>query len=182
MAIYTKRGDKGMTSLYDDKNRQNIRVSKSSSKIKAIGAVDEVNSYLGICVTHSKDNKTKKYLISIQKDLFTIGSILAGSKLSFSSAKTKKFERKIDELEGILPPLKNFILPGGTKLSSHLQYARSLTRRAERSVVGLTKKETVKPQVLIYLNRLSDFLFMLSREENHKKKIKEEVWVGNKKR
>lgn len=167
MAIYTKRGDKGETSLYDSTSRQNIRVSKDSRRINAIGAIDELNSYLGM---------TSADLKEIQRDLFTIGSILAGAKLRFGKAKTKKLEKTIDKLEGKLPVLKNFILPGGSRLAAHLQYARALTRRAERQVVALSEVDKIKPEVLIYLNRLSDYLFMLARKANFDAEVKEEVW------
>lgn len=181
MAIYTRRGDKGETSLYCAANKQ-IRVSKSSPRINAIGSVDELNSYIGVCLTFCEDKKFEKYLVDTQKDLLAIGSILAGSKLAFSKAKTKKLEKIIDEFEKTLPLLKNFILPGGTKFASHLQYARSLTRRAERNLVSMSKKEKVRPQILEFINRLSDFMFILSRAENYKNNVEEEVWVGNKHR
>lgn len=180
MAIYTKRGDKGETSLYDIENRQNKRVSKYSTKINTIGLIDELNSYIGICVSYSKEKQFKKFLINIQKDLLTIGSILAGSKLVFSKTKTRKLENIIDDIEGRLPALNNFVIPGGSTLSSHLQYARSLSRKAERNVVALSQEESIKPQILMFLNRLSDFLFMLSRQENHNSGVKEEIWIGKK--
>ncbi|MBI3443498.1 cob(I)yrinic acid a,c-diamide adenosyltransferase [Candidatus Woesebacteria bacterium] len=177
MAIYTKRGDKGKTSLYDKANRQDVRVDKDSTRVKAIGAIDELNSFLGICLSFNG----YKSLKDIQKDLFTIGSILAGAKLRFSKTKTIKLEREIDKLEGRLPVLKNFILPGGSPLSSHLQYARALARRTERRVVVLSKEDKTKPQILSYLNRLSDFLFMLARKSNFDWGIKEEAWIGKRK-
>lgn len=167
MAIYTKRGDKGETSLYDKNSRQNIRVSKDSLRIGAIGAIDELNSYLGVASTNLKD---------IQRDLFTIGSILAGARLSFGKAKTKKLEKTIDKLEGKLPVLKNFILPGGTSEAAHLQYARALCRRAERELVSLSKTQDINPNILTFMNRLSDYLFMFARKANYDAKIKEETW------
>ena len=117
----------------------------------------------------------------IQKDLFVIGSILAGSELKFFRSKTKKLEKTIDKLEGELPVLKNFIIPGGSKDSAYFQYARALARRAERRVVALSKVERVKPQILSYLNRLSDYLFILARYANFGEGIKEEVWKGSRK-
>lgn len=180
MAIYTKRGDKGKTSLLDENNTQRKRVSKDSLKINAVGAIDELNSSLGIAASFCKEQKTGKLIEDVQKDLFKIGSIIAGSKLRFTKTKTKKLERIIDELEGKLPVLKNFILPGGSKFASHLHFSRSLSRKAERKVVALSKKNKLKPQILTYLNRLSDFLFMLAREANHKKGTKETFWKGTK--
>jgi cob(I)alamin adenosyltransferase len=178
MVIYTKRGDKGETALYDKESRQNIRVPKASLKIGAIGAVDELNSSLGITIAVSKDSELARRLKEVQRNLLRIGSILAGSKLSFGKAQTKKLEKLLDKLEGSLPVLKNFILPGGSPAAAQLQYARALARRAERKVVALSKAEAVKSQILTYLNRLSDYLFMLARKVNHDSEIKEEVWKG----
>lgn len=178
MAIYTKRGDRGRTSLYDCANAQRKRVVKSSARIEAIGAIDELNSYLGVCLSLTSVKDLEKNLKSIQKDLFTIGSILAGSKLRFFRSRTFNLERKIDKMEKKLPVLKNFILPGGSVFASRLQYSRALTRRAERKVVALSEVETVKPQILMYLNRLSDFLFILARKVNDNLMVNEEVWPG----
>lgn len=180
MAIYTKRGDRGETSLYDKMSRQNVRVSKNSLRIRTIGAIDELNSFLGVVVANSSDSVLVKRIKEIQRNLLTIGSILAGSPLRFSRSKTKRLEKTIDRLEGKLPILKNFIVPGGSQVAAHLQYARALARRAERLVVALSEVERVKLQILVYLNRLSDAIFMLAREANAKAKIKEEVWLGKK--
>lgn len=181
MAIYTKRGDRGETSLYDEKNAQRVRVSKNSLVVEALGTIDELNSFLGVSRTFCDDKKLDDFIKEIQKNLLTIGSITAGSKLRFSKVKTKQLEKKIDDLEGSLPVLKNFILPGGSKLAAHLHYSRSLSRRTERVFVRLSKKVEVKEQVLIYLNRLSDTLFMLARGVNASKGVKDYVWEGNKK-
>jgi cob(I)alamin adenosyltransferase len=180
MAIYTKRGDKGKTSLFDQNNTQRKRISKDSLRINAVGAIDELNSSLGIATSFCKDRKIGKLIKDVQKDLFKIGSIIVGSKLRFTKIKTKRLERAIDELEGNLPVLKNFILPGGTKSASHLHFSRSLSRKAERKVVALSKKRQVKPEILTYLNRLSDFLFMLAREVNYRERVKETSWKGTK--
>ncbi|MFZ5932692.1 MAG: cob(I)yrinic acid a,c-diamide adenosyltransferase [Patescibacteria group bacterium] len=174
MAIYTKKGDKGQTSLFNQ-----TRVAKDSLKIEAIGAVDEVTSYLGIISSESKE--LKKVLSSIQKDLFTLGAILAGAHLSFSKTKIKKLEKIIDELEEELPVLKNFVLPQGTPSSAELFFARALARRAERRVVALAKKERRAGRIIPYLNRLSAALFMLAREVNFKAQVKEELWKGSSK-
>lgn len=174
MAIYTKKGDKGETSIFNKE-----KTSKDSLKINAIGTIDEVNSYLGVIISESPE--LKKSINEIQKNLFVIGSILAGAPLRFSKAKTRKLERIIDNLEGSLPVLKNFILPGGSKIGANLHFARTLVRRAERAVVSFNSLEAVKPEILVYLNRLSDYLFMLARNENFKEGVKEEVWKGSSK-
>src|SRR3990167_10627007 len=176
MVIYTKRGDKGETSLYDVESRQNIRVSKDSLRIRAIGAVDETNTFLGVCVSISGDKKLNTLLKGIQESLFRIGAILAGAKLRFSKSKTKTLEKEIDKLEGTLPVLKNFILPGGTPLSASLHVVRVLVRRAERELVALNEVEGVNPEILTFLNRLSDYLFMLARKVNFEAGVKESIW------
>jgi cob(I)alamin adenosyltransferase len=176
MPIYTKKGDEGETGLFNAKKNEKRRVSKDSLRINAIGSIDELNSFLGICITFCDYKETTALLKEIQGNLLTIGSILAGSNLRFFASKTKKLEKVIDELDAKLPPLSNFILPGGSKLSAHLQYARSRARRAERNVVALNKVEVVRPQILTYLNRLSDFLFMLARDANFRSGIEDERW------
>ncbi len=163
MAIYTRKGDKGL--------------AKDSLKIQAIGTIDEVNSFLGVA-SFGMNLKEKKILEEIQKNLFTIGAILAGANLRFYASKTKKLERQIDKLEKELPPLKNFILPGGSLEGGRLHFARTLVRRAERVIVVFSREEKVKPQILVYLNRLSDFLFVLARKVNYDKGIREEIWKG----
>lgn len=175
MVIYTKRGDKGETNLLNKLSSQKKRISKASLIISAIGAVDEVNSFLGIIASNA-DPELREILREIQEELFLIGSILAGANLRFYSTKIKWLEKQIDEMDKILPPLKNFIFPGGTEIGAQLHFSRSLTRRTERAVVRLSKKERVKPQIIRYLNRLSDFLFMLARKVNSDAKIKEEIW------
>ncbi len=181
MVIYTKRGDRGKTSLYDKTSAQRERTSKHSLKIEAIGAIDELNSYLGVVIAASEDTVLNSKLKEVQRNLLTIGSQLAGSDLRFFKTNTQHLEKEIDEMEGRLSVLANFILPGGSKSASHLQYARTLARKAERKLVSLNSKKTVKPQILSYINRLSDYLFMLARDENSKLEIKDEVWVGRKK-
>jgi len=176
VVIYTKKGDRGKTGLYDAK-----RVGKDSLKIKVIGAVDEANSYLGIVLAESKGKTMSQAIHSIQKNLFAIGAILAGKKLVFSISKTKELEKQIDLIEGNLPPLSHFILPGGSKLAAHLHFSRSLARRAERMVVNLSRKEKVDPNILTFLNRLSDLLFILARKVNHDLGTEEVIWKGKNK-
>ncbi len=181
MAIYTKKGDKGKTSLFNKQPAHATRVSKDSLKIKAIGAIDELNSFLGLAKSFCLDTKLQKIISGLQKDLLTVGSILAGSNLRFSKTKIKKLEKMIDKWEGQLPALSSFILPGGTPLSSQLHVARSACRAAEREITALSETEKVKDSIKAYINRLSDFLFMLARVANFNEKVKEEVWIGNKK-
>lgn len=181
MTIYTKRGDKGETSLFDPQNAQRVRIGKDSLKVEVIGRIDELNSYLGIAIGEISDKNIANDLREIQRNLFTIGSILAGAKLRFSETKTKKAEKEIDKIEGRLPVLKNFILYGGSKSASHLFYARALARRAERGLVSLRNSQFPIPDsILAYMNRLSDYLFILARERNHRKEIEEETWKGKK--
>lgn len=179
MAIYTKRGDKGETSLYDPAASQSIRISKASAKINAIGSIDELNSFLGFISTKAEKDILKK-IRNVQVNLFTIGSILARAKLRFGLNKTTQLEEEIDEMEGSLPVLKNFILVGGSEVAAGIQFARSLTRRAERALATLNEIEKVKPEILTFINRLSDYLFMLSRKINYDKGISEANWKSGK--
>ncbi len=176
MAIYTKTGDKGNTKVFDKKTGELTKIRKDSCHIRTIGAIDELNSFLGMVKSFSNDAKLQKRVEEIQGNLFTINSILAGSKLRFSKVKTKRLEKQIDEWEGRLPVQKNFIFYGGSKESSLLFYARALCRRAERSLVSFAKKEEVPESIKTYINRLSDYLFMLGRSINFEKKIKENFW------
>jgi cob(I)alamin adenosyltransferase len=176
MSIYTKKGDRGKTSLFKRAGKKDTRVSKDSKIICAIGAVDELNSFLGIVLAFSRNKQLKKDLTLIQKNLLTIGSILAGSKLKLEEDETNNLEKSIDRYDREIVPLKNFIIPQGTKTASLLQYSRTLTRRAEREVVALSKNRQVKASVLKYLNRLSDYLYTLSRWINLKEGGKEDIW------
>lgn len=184
MRIYTKTGDSGETSLYGGK-----RVLKSDLRIEAYGSVDELNSLVGIITTEIKSSKLKvqnysqklkvdRVLEEIQKELFIIGSILAGYKLQIknSKLKIKSLEQQIDGLEKELPELRNFILPGGSRVASLLHLARSVCRRTERRVVELSQKETIDKNIIIYLNRLSDLFFEMARFVNKAEKIQETVW------
>ena len=161
MAVYTKTGDKGKTGTFGGK-----RVSKSSKLIQAIGAIDELNSYLGIV----------EGFVDIQKNLFTINAILTGAKIEFSKTAVKQLEKEIDEWEGRLPILQNFIIYGGTPKASQLFYARAICRRAERILVSASDSKHPNLDKIAYINRLSDYLFMAARVENHKSKNKEILW------
>jgi cob(I)alamin adenosyltransferase len=177
MSIYTKFGDKGKTSLYGGKT-----VSKASARVEAYGNLDELNSFLGIVLGSVKDKKVREGIIKIQNDLFEIGSSIASTATNkhknlsiFLKKRITEFEKEIDVLTDKLPELENFILPGG-KTGSCLHYARTIARRAERRIVALAEKEKILSDILIYLNRLSDLLFMYARLENFEGKQKEVVW------
>lgn len=166
--------------MFDQIGAQRARVSKDSLIVQALGAVDELNSYLGVVKAASLMPGLTKTIKNIQDNLLKIGSITGGSSLQFRETNTKHLEKLIDELEGKLPPLTNFVFPGGSVVSSHLQYARTLARKTERAFVTLKSEVKVKPAILTYLNRLSDALFMLAREANAKLGITEETWKGKK--
>jgi len=171
MKIYTKTGDGGETSLY-----RGGRVSKAALRIRACGEVDELNSLLGWLRSSRLSEETSGLIEQIQNELFTIGSDLAAPAESvgardqvtrLASGKERYLEEEIDRMEIFLPPLKQFILPGGDPSAATAHLARSVCRRAERAVVELAQGESVSQPVLIYLNRLSDFLFVLARYLNH---------------
>ena len=167
--IYTKKGDRGKTSLFGG-----LVISKCSKVISAIGALDELNSYLGVVRSKNRDKSFDQELKNLQYNIFLIGSIVAGYKAKFDKNEIRKIERRIDNLESKLPPQTSFIFFAGTEVSANLFYARSLARRAERLLVALGK--LVSPLVLSYVNRLSDYLFILGRYYNFKKGVKEEDW------
>ncbi|MEG8988723.1 cob(I)yrinic acid a,c-diamide adenosyltransferase [Ignavibacteria bacterium 4148-Me] len=177
MKIYTKQGDGGKTSLLGGE-----KVWKDNQRIKAYGTVDELNAILGIVITESKSEELIRELRSIQSELFTIGADLATP--NNKSVKivrtdenfTKRIENLIDKYDEKLPELKNFILPGGSKAASYLHLARTVCRRAEREVVSLIKEVEINPQIEVYLNRLSDLLFVLARYENYINGIEDIKW------
>lgn len=157
---------------------EKIRIPKSSLKVRAIGAIDELDSFIGLAKSFTSDKIPLKILSDVQKDLLTIGSILAGSGLKFPKSRTTKLERSIDLWDKELPKLSNFILPSGTNLGAQLHVCRSATRRAERELTAFSELEPVKDNIKMYINRLSDFMFQFSRYVNYKAKIKEELWIG----
>ena len=174
MAIYTRTGDKGKTSLFDGK-----RVLKSDKKVETYGTVDELNSAIGAAAAFVKVASIKKELEEIQNDLLEIGSSLAVSTtlpVDQLSKRPVEFEKLIDKLTKQMPPLSQFILPGGGKGGSLLHVARTIARRAERRVVGLSKSENIDDITIIYLNRLSDLLFTMARFVNYKEGQKEKIW------
>lgn len=191
--IYTKTGDKGKTSLFNGQ-----RISKADLRVDAYGTVDELNSAIGVVIAEllmikDKGLMIKKELVKIQNDLLDIGSVLAnlqGKALRSLQKRVKKFEDLIDQMTAKMPPLKNFILPGGGKTGALLHLARAICRRAERKIVELSNKDPsasfvsaqdkgsgqVNGNIIIYLNRLSDLLFTMARFANFKEKKKEIIW------
>jgi cob(I)alamin adenosyltransferase len=165
--IYTKAGDGGETGLGD-----RTRVLKCSTRVTAYGEVDELNAVLGLA--SASDGPHQSLLRSIQNDLFDVGADLClplsapetGNALRMMAAQGERLEKEIDRLNERLEPLRSFVLPGGTPLAAWLHLARTVCRRAERSVVALMQTEPVNPNVLVYLNRLSDLLFVLARVAN----------------
>lgn len=178
MAIYTRTGDKGKTSLFDG-----TRVPKSHIRVDTYGTIDELNSTIGVAIAHFKKGKSlliKKELEAIQHDLFAIGSALAmpaALPIDHLSAKTQEFETLIDQLTSAMPELTQFILPGGSIAGAQLHVARTIARKAERKVVALMEKEPIDESILKYLNRLSDLLFTMSRHVNFDEKRKEIIWI-----
>ena len=178
MKIYTKTGDTGQTSLLGG-----TRVSKAHARIEAYGTVDELNSYIGLLADLEVSGLRVVELREIQDRLFTIGSCLA------AEAENNHFripdlieedivfiEQKIDEMNEVLPELKAFILPGGHQAISFCHIARCVCRKAERNVIGLAENDFVAPLVVKYLNRLSDYLFVVARIIAHELKVVEVIW------
>jgi cob(I)alamin adenosyltransferase len=177
--IYTKTGDSGETSLFD-----NTRVSKSNSRVDAYGEADELNAMLGTVGASGIDVDLNTELEKIQKELFAIGARLADPRSRIAERVTKavvsekdveRLERLIDKLEAEVPPLRRFILPGGSSSGALLHQARTVCRRVERRVVALGA-DAVDPIVIVYLNRLSDLLFVMARAANHRAGVPEVEW------
>jgi cob(I)alamin adenosyltransferase len=182
--IYTKTGDAGKTSLIGG-----TRVSKSSLRIEAYGTVDELNSYLGWAADYQQEETVISLLREIQDRLFTIGSSLATDpdkdvKMSLPDLLSEDItllEKAIDEIDRKVPPMRSFILPGGDPAVSVCHVARCICRHAERLCVSMTEQgETVGPLVIPYLNRLSDYLFMLARRTSHSLGVEEIPWKARK--
>lgn len=180
MKIYTKAGDAGQTGLIDGS-----RVSKDDLRVAAYGDVDELSATVGLVRAHSEDAAVRTLLHAIQKDLFALGAQLADPGATIGARKQKAavtpgqiemLERAIDERQAVLPPLQAFLLPGGAPDAAFLHLARTVCRRAERAVVALARRDPVDPLVIPYLNRLSDLLFVLAREANHRAGEAEERW------
>lgn len=177
--IYTRTGDAGQTSLVGGK-----RVMKNSMRLETYGTVDELNSFVGLLVSLTDDKATVEALQHIQNDLFVIGSYLA-TDTSVTELKPQSvvsgdmlswIESQIDAIDGSLPPLRAFILPGGTTPSSVGHVCRTVCRRAERCIISLGEEVLIEPNLLCYINRLSDYFFVLARKMNIISKKEENIW------
>jgi len=189
MKIYTKTGDKGQTSLFGG-----TRVPKYHMRIDAYGTIDELNSFIGLIRDQNIDSHLVHILIKIQQNLFTIGAMLATdpNKETLKSGQVRlKIERinlksiellenEMDKMEAVLPPMKHFILPGGHETVSYCHIARSICRRAERITAQLDESKPINEFILIYLNRLSDYLFVLARKLSITNMVKEIPWIPEK--
>lgn len=188
--IYTKRGDAGETGLAGGQ-----RVPKDSLRIEAYGTVDELNAFLGLagvsCQEQIGQDPQVGLLVAIirrvQHELFNLGSILATrvedvhpKQARITPADVEQLEREIDAMNEDIPPLRSFVLPGGTRLNAELHVARTVCRRAERIVVTLSREEQVPPETIQYLNRLSDAMFVWSRWINYVLHVPEVLWDPNK--
>ena len=184
MKIYTKTGDKGETSLYGG-----TRVSKAAARVESYGTLDELNAFIGLAKAEISDEKVLNQLQKIQFDLFTVGSeaatptdklILANGKnrldLMISEEEISELEHWMDDLDAELEPLQFFILPSGGKAAACIHVCRTVCRRAERAMVHLNETEEVRPELIKYLNRLSDYLFILARYISKISGEKEDFW------
>ncbi len=176
MKIYTKTGDDGNTGL-----QGNLRIAKSHPRIISYGTVDEANAALGVVLTNSLDDDIAEILTDIQNDLFLVGSDLSNPNLNdvknrIALNMVEKLEQYIDKFELELPPLTNFILPGGDIAAAQLHYVRTIVRRAETQVVQLSEKDEINSNCIKYLNRLSDLFFVLGRLINKRKDIDDILW------
>lgn len=177
--IYTRRGDDGTTGLGGGQ-----RVSKDSVRVTAYGSVDELSAAIGMALAYGVVPRLDAILRGVQNDLFHLGSDLCfveEDKRQFAvpqieARHVEALERAIDELNADVGPLENFILPGGSVGAAHLHLARTICRRAEREVLALSREEAIGPQVLAYLNRLSDALFVMARYENRQRNVGEPLW------
>lgn len=187
MKIYTKTGDKGQTGLYGGS-----RVSKSSARVESYGNIDELNAFIGLAKSEITDEEVLNQLKKIQFDLFTLGSetatpldklMLANGKsrlpLMISEKETEELEQWMDAFNEKVEPLQYFILPGGGKAATTLHVARTVCRRAERSLVFLNETEEIRPELIKYINRLSDYLFVLARYISKLNNEPEEFWNPN---
>ena len=179
MKIYTRTGDSGDTGLFDG-----TRVPKSDPRVAAYGDVDELNAWLGLARVDVRDTQLQEMLASIQRDLFALGARLADpakkiaprvAKAAVASEDISRLEEWIDLLETELPPLRRFILAGGSRGGAALHVARTVCRRAERAMVALGR-DAFEPELLVYVNRLSDLLFVMARAANHRAGETETEW------
>ncbi|MBL7715704.1 MAG: cob(I)yrinic acid a,c-diamide adenosyltransferase [Bdellovibrionales bacterium] len=179
MKIYTKGGDSGQTSLFKGE-----RVPKDHLRIRSYGTLDELNASLGVVLSLKPQAPLADRLTRIQAEIFQLGAELATPRdktllmETLGEAEIQTLEKEIDEMEKSLKPLKSFILPGGSPISAHLHLARTISRRAEREIVVLHRAEPLRPEVLQYVNRLSDALFVMARFANHQAHVDDIPWVA----
>lgn len=181
MKIYTRTGDEGETGLFGG-----ARVPKDDPRVEAYGAVDELNSQLGVARAAGLDAAIDEALHTVQSELFDVGAELAttpdraekGGLPRVEAGAIERLERAIDAAEAELPPLQTFVLPGGTQAAAQLHVARTTCRRAERRVVALGHRDPIRGEVPRYLNRLSDLLFVWARLANHRANVPDVPWVG----
>jgi len=182
--IYTKTGDDGTTGLIGGS-----RVKKYDDRLEAYGTVDELNSHIGLIMTVDIDDRTRKMLTEVQSKLFVIGSILATDEQSekllnlaaCSDQDIEKLEREMDQMSEVLPKLNHFILPAGSTGTVYAHIARTVCRRAERRIVELADKTKLDQNLIRYINRLSDYLFVLARKINQDSRHQEILWIPEKK-
>jgi len=182
MKIYTRRGDRGETDLFGSG-----RVAKDHVRVEAYGAVDELNAALGLCAAASAQPDVRALVEQLQRGLFALGAYLATPDPRHREASATRppddaeiaaLEQRIDAFEQELPPLKRFVLPGGTPAAAALHLARTVCRRAERAAVSLDRTERLGADALRYLNRLSDLLFVMARVENRRAGMADVEWEG----
>jgi len=176
MKIYTKTGDDGTTGI-----QNGARISKSHPRIIAYGTIDEINSSIGIVLSYELDDELRDLLIKIQNELFVIGADLSNPNLEdkknrVTTEMVKNLEDRIDHFEKELEPIKKFILPGGHKIGSLIHASRTICRRAENNLVLLSEKEKININCLMYINRLSDLLFVLARIVNKRNGVSDIFW------
>jgi cob(I)alamin adenosyltransferase len=185
MKIYTRTGDKGETGLFGG-----ARVSKDDVRVEAYGTIDEANATIGLALAYCSVPAIGEVLKEVQGDLFTLGAELSAmngheDRLGIpllADADVARLEQAIDEAEAPLPPLKNFILPGGPPEVATLHVARTIVRRAERRLLTLARRENVRGTAIAYLNRLADLLFVLARRSSHENHSAEQAWAPRGKR
>ena len=176
MKIYTKTGDDGNTGLQGD-----FRIAKSHPRIIAYGTVDEVNAAIGVVLTNTLDEDVSQLLNQIQNDLFLLGSDLSNQNLNDLKNRVtlemiEKLEESIDTFESELPPITNFILPGGNVAASQIHQVRTIVRRAETLLVKLSDKDEINSNCIKYLNRLSDLMFVMGRLINKRNGVEDIIW------
>lgn len=177
--VYTRHGDKGMTDLVGGE-----RVSKASRRLEAYGTVDELNSHLGLLATMIKNDGDREMITNVQSCLFNVCTNLATDQSTtplYPSAHipdgaTETLERQVDEIQALLPERQGFILPGGCQAAAQCHVCRTVCRRAERCIVSLGETAQISPEVLQYVNRLSDYLFVLAKKINFNEGISEKIW------